>query len=62
MLEKTDLTYRQAKKAVEQVSAGVFTISAFVDACYLQEEAVSRVVVLIKGKHTTPTNEPAGNR
>ena len=60
--EKADLTYRQAQKAVEQVSAGVFTISAFVDACYLQEEAVSRVVVLIKGKHTTPTNEPAGNR
>ena len=56
VLEKTDLIYRQAKKAVEQVNAGVFTTSAFVDALSLQEGAVSRVEVLKAS--TTPMNQP----
>ena len=52
-LEKADLTYRQAKKAVEQVSAGVFTMSAFVDALSLNEEAASRVEILQASTATT---------
>ena len=60
MLEKTDLTYRQqAKKAVEKVNAGVFTMSAFVDALSLQKEAVRRVDRSLKDKHYT--NKPPGD-
>ena len=53
MLEKADLTYRQAEKAVEQVNAGVFTMSAFVDALSLNEEATSRVEILQVSTATT---------
>ena len=56
VLEKTDLTYRQAQRAVEQVNAGVYTMSAFVDSLSLNEEAASRVEILQAS--TATTNQP----
>ena len=43
VVEGSDLAYRQAKKAVEQVNAGVFTMSSFVGALSLNGEAIREV-------------------
>ena len=56
VVEQSDLTHRQAKKAVEQVNAGVFTMSAFVDALSLNGEAVREVE--LKQASTTSHNKP----
>ena len=56
VVEQSDLTHRQAKKAVDQVNAGVLTMSAFVDALSLNGEAVREVE--LKQASTTSHNKP----